>query len=350
MKSLTFRSNGRKAGALLTASALLLVASCGDNGDNGNDDAGGGETYEWQLGYNTNEESVRGLAAERFKEIVEEESDGRITVDIYPAEALGSEQEMLNGIRTGSLDLQMAGGGALQNAVPEYAIPALPFMIENFDEAYALLDGPVGESWKEAAYEEGYFVLSHHDLGFAQVTNNVRPIQEPGDFQGVTMRSPDEPSSIATFTALGAGVDTMPFTEVYPALQQGVIDGQFNPLDAIYETNFHEVQDYLTIMNIFYYHVNFIMNPEVWESLDPELQEVVQHAADEAQTLSREQTQQNHEEMLELLSDEFEEIVEDPDIDGFRETVEPAFGQFEDLIGSESIAEAQEFLDEYRSE
>ncbi|NDK32213.1 TRAP transporter substrate-binding protein [Nesterenkonia haasae] len=346
MKHTPSPSHRVKVTAAVAASALLLLTSCGGDDEPESGDA----AYEWRLGFNTNEDSVRGVAAERFKEVVEAESDGQITVDIYPAEALGSEQEMLNGVRTGSLELQMAGGGALQNVVPEYAIATLPFLIEDFDEAYALLDGPIGEGWKEQANEEGYRVLSHHDLGFAQVTNNVRPITTPEDFQGVTIRSPEEPTSVATFSALGASVDTMAFTEVYPALQQGVIDGQFNPLDAIYETNFHEVQDYLTLMNVFYYHVNFIMNPDVWDELDPELQEVVQQAADEAQEVSREQTQANQEEMLDVLEPEFEEIVTDPDIDAFREAVEPAFDEIEQIVDPEAIEEAQEFLDDYRNQ
>lgn len=343
------RTTGRKFSSLAAVSALFLVAACGGDGGDGGAEAGG-ETYEWRLGFNTPEGSVRGLAAERFKEVVEEESDGQITVEIYPAEALGSEQEMLDGIRSGSLDLQMAGGGAMQNAVPEYAILQMPFMVEGFDEAYAVLDGPIGESWMEAAREEGYHVLSHHDLGFAQITNNVRPVQTPEDLQGVTMRSTEEPTSIETFTALGAGVSTMPFTEVYPALQQGVVDGQFNPLDAIFESNFDEVQDYVSLANIFYYHVNFIMNPDLWDGLDPELQEIVQQGADAAQEVSREQTQQNDEEMRGMLDGAFEEVTlaEDVDTAAFREAVEPAFEEFEQA--PEKIAEVQEFLENYRSE
>lgn len=324
--------------------ALLVLAACGGS------EGDGGDSYSWRLGFNTNENSVRGAAAETFKEVVEEESDGRISVEIFPAEALGSEQEMLNGVKTGSLELQMAGGGSMQNIVPEYAIMTLPFMVENFDEAYALLDGPIGQEWMEQAEAQGYKVLSHHDLGFAQITNNVRAIHSPEDFDGIAMRSPEEPTSIATFEAMGANVSTLPFTEVYPALQQGVIEGQFNPLDAIYETNFHEVQDHLTLLNIFYYHVNFIMNPEVWNGLDPELQEVVQNAADEAQTVSREQTQQNDEDMLETLRPEFEEIVEDPDLEPFRTAVEPAFSEFEEIVDPEKIQEARDFIEDYRAE
>ena len=324
--------------------AIVLVGCGGEQG------VGGEETYNWRLGFNTSEGSVRDIAAQRFKDVVEEESDGRITVEIFPAEALGSEQEMLDSVTVGSLDMQMAGGPAMSNAIPEYATLALPFMVDDFDEAYAVLDGPIGDDWKALAEEQGYKVLSHHDLGLAQITNNVRPIERPDDLQGIALRSPQERVPVITFETLGASVNTMPFTEVYPALQQGVIDGQFNPLDAIYETNFHEVQDYLTMGNIFYYHVNFIMNLDLWNSLDSETQDIVQRAADESQEVSRQTTQDNEQEMRETLEGEFVEIVENPDIEAFKEAVEPAYQEFEDFIPPEIINETQQFIEEYRSE
>lgn len=346
----------RVFGAVGISSTLMLATACGGSGEEeGGGEAAGGngacaDSISWRLGFNTNEESVRAVAAERFKEVVEEESDGRITVELFPSEALGSEQEMLNGIKTGSLDLQMAGGGSMQNIVPQYATLALPFMVESFDEAYAVLDGPIGDEWKDLALEQGYKVLSHHDLGFAHVTNNVRPIETPEDLEGVVMRSPSEPTSVTTFETLGAEVSTLPFTEVYPALQQGVVDGQFNPLDAIYETKFHEVQDYLSLLGVFYYHVNFIMNPEEWDSLCPELQEVVQTAADEAQEVSRQTTQENDEKYLEILRPEFETVTEEPDMEAFREAVEPAFDQFREIVGADTIEKTRQFIEEYRAE
>lgn len=326
---------------LFVAVITLTVVGCGGQGDG---------SYNWRLGFNTSEGSVRDIAAQRFKEVVEEESDGQIMVEIFPGEALGSEQEMLDSVNVGGLDLQMAGGGAMSNAIPEYATLALPFIVDDFDEAYAVLDGPIGDEWKTLAEEEGYKVLSHHDLGFAQITNSIRPIETPEDLEGITIRSPEEPVSVTTFETLGASVSTLPFTEVYPALQQGVVDGQFNPLDAIYESNFHEVQDYLTMVNIFYYHVNFIMNADLWESLDPDLQEIVQQAADEAQEVSRQTTQENEEEMRDTLQSEFEEITEDPDVEAFSTAVEPAYSEFEEIIPPETIEETQQFIEEYGSE
>lgn len=331
----------------------IVLGACGDDGEtssNTNSDGGSGYsggTYDWNLGYNTAENSVRGVAAETFKEIVEERTGGKVTISTYAGETLGSEAEMLEQVNSGALEMQLAGGGGMQNYIPEYSVLALPFMVESFDEAYAVLDGEIGDELKEMAAEQGFKVLAHTDLGMAQITNSVRPVKTPEDLKGLQIRSPSEPTSIETFTQFGANVSTMAFTEVYLGLQQGVIDGQFNPLDAIYENNFHEVQDYLTITNHFYYHVNFIMNNDLFESLEPELQEIVLEAAEAAQTASREYTQEKNDEMLSVLEGEFEEVVTDPDLEAFRSAID--YEPFYEFVGEDFITKTQDFIEQYRN-
>lgn len=304
-----------------------------------------GESFSWRIGFNTPEGSVRDVAAQKFKEVVESRTDGNVTIEVFAGEVLGTEQEMVEQVQVGALDFQLAGMGGMSNIIPEYSVLALPFMVNNFEEAYAVLDGPIGDELKAKAEESSFKVLAHTDLGFAQITNNVRPIQSPEDLSGVRMRSPNEVTSIKTFEQLGASVSTMPFTEVYLGLSQGVVDGQFNPLDAIYENNMHEVQDYLALTNHFYYHVNFIMSLDLWNSIDPELQTIIQEAANEARDASREFTQQMDQDMLDVLEGEFEEITT-PDLDAFREAVQ--LSEFEDVIPAEFIQETVDFLEEYR--
>ena len=344
----------KKLFSILVALLLVVVAAaCGNeqsstdtgNGDNNSSDYQG-ESYEWTLGFNTPENSVRGEAAKAFKEVLEEKTGGKVTVEIFPGEILGSEQEMLEQVRTGALDMELVGGGAMQNIIPEYSVLALPFMVESYEEAYAVLDGEIGDELKAKAEEKGYKVLTHTDLGFAQITNSKRPIKTPDDLEGLKIRSPQEPTSVETFTQLGAAVTTMAFTEVYMGLQQNVIDGQFNPLDAIYENNFHEVQDHLTITNHFYYHVNFIMNNELFNSLEKELQDIVLEAAKEAQKVSREYTQKKNEEMLDVLAEELE-VVSDPDLQAFRDKID--YEPFYEFVGQDFLEKTQQFIEDYRA-
>ncbi|NEU31631.1 TRAP transporter substrate-binding protein [bacterium LRH843] len=335
----------------------IFTAACGgkESGEqNHNTNDGGeaakesgyqGKSYEWKIGFNTPEESVRGIAAKKFKEVVEEKTGGKVTVDLFAAEVLGSEQEMLEQVASGALDMQLAGGSGMQNIIPEYAVLALPFMVENYEEAYNVLDGEIGEELKEKAVAAGYKVIAHTDLGFGQITNSKQPVKTPNDLKGLKIRSPQEPTSIETFKQLGSSVTTMAFTEVYMGLQQNVIDGQFNPLDAIYENNFHEVQKYLTLTNHFYYHVNFIMNHALFESLDPELQQIVLEAGEAAQKASRQYTQEKGEEMLDVLAENLE-IEKEPDLEAFRSKIN--YKSFSEFVGSEFLEKTRKFIEENR--
>lgn len=342
---------------LFLITIIAVISACSGNEDDASSDTTSddesnsgysGESHEWQIGFNTPEDSTRGEAAKAFKEVVEEETDGAVTVELFAGETLGSEQEMLEQVESGALDMQMIGGGALQNIVPEYSVLALPFMVDNFEEAYAVLDGEIGDELKEIANEKGFKVLTHSDLGFAQITNSQNPVHSPEDLEGLKIRSPEEPTGIKTFEQLGATVSTMPFTEVYMGLQQEVIDGQFNPLDAIYENNMHEVQDYLTLTNHFYLHVNVTMNRDLYESLDSDLQAIVDEAAEAAQEASRKYTQEKDDEMLGILEDDFDEIVTEPDIEAFRSKIN--YEEFYDFVGEDIIKKTQAFIEEYREE
>ncbi|KHE67564.1 TRAP transporter substrate-binding protein [Halobacillus sp. BBL2006] len=334
----------------LLMTLVLFLAACGG----GNDSASNGEDGEfkertWKIGFNTVEGSVRDVAAKKFKEVVESETDGAVTVEIYPNEELGSAQEMIESVKVGALDMQIAGANMMANTIPEYATLSLPFLVKDFDEAHAVLDSEIGDKLKAMGEDQGIKVLSDVELGFAQITNNVHPINKPEDLEGLKMRSPNDKSLIETFKALGSSVSTMPFTEVYLALSQGVVDGQFNPLDAIYETKFHEVQDHLALLNLTYYYSYFIMNQGAFDGLEPELQEIVQNAANEARDASYEFTANKDEEMLKKMKDSFVEITE-PDVAPFQEKVKPVYTKMEDVIDPEIIKETETFLKEYRAE
>lgn len=304
--------------------------------------------YRWKVGFNTVAGSIRDVAAKEFKRVVESKSAGQIAIDIFPGEALGTEQEMIEAVKVGALDFQLCGGTALQNLVREVTPPTLPFMVKDYAEAHALLDGPLGAHIKQKAAVHNLQILSFLDLGFAQITNNKRPIRVPDDLKGIKMRSPNEPTSIATFKALGSAVSTMPFGEVYLALSQGVVDGQFNPLDAIYDTKFHEVQKFLAITNHFYYYIHFMMNKKLWDSLPAHLKPIVQEGAIAAREVSREWFTKKDAEMLAKLKPSFQEITY-PDIAAFRTKLEPLYrDELSKMVPAEALKLAQESLAQYR--
>ncbi len=323
---------------LMVILAMGAFVGCG-NSDPATEGEQGGSTselksYTFKLGYNTTEDSVRGEMSKEFKSIIEEESNGRLKVELYPAEALGSEQEQIEGVLVGSQDFSLPGGGAMSNVDPAFGAASLPFLTTGYDDAHAKMDGEIGDYWKEIAVGHGYKILGFGDLGFAQITNSKRPINSVEDMKGLKMRSPNEPVLIGSMQNLGASVATLPFTEVYLSLQQGVVDGQFNPMDAIYQTKFHEVQDYMAVVNMFYYNIDFITSEKLWNELDDEAKEIVQKAADAAIQVSRQYYVNADAEYLDKLEGSLKEITK-PDTTEFRKAVQPVYDEFSKKVPAE---------------
>lgn len=276
-------------------------------------------SYNFQLGFNTVEDSVRGEMAHVFADYVKEASEGRITVEIFPNSSLGGEQEMVEMVKTGSLDFTIPGVTALSNVDSNFGAYGLPFLVSTFDEAHALLDGDFGNALKEIAQENGYKILSWGDLGTVQITNNVRPIHSVEDMKGINMRCTNEEVSLKTMDALGCATTTLAFSELYLGLSQGVVDGQFNPIDAIYQNSFTDVQDYLAIVNMYFYGINLLMSDSKFESLDAETQQILMDGAAKAQDAARAYCANAEEEYLQICKDEgcFVEITT-PEMEGFK--------------------------------
>ncbi|MCA0972202.1 TRAP transporter substrate-binding protein [Halobacillus litoralis] len=329
---------------LMLGSALFLTA-CG--GEEASGDSGEAE-YQWKLGWNSGEEGdSKGEAAIAFKEYVEAESDGRIEIEFFPNETYATSPEMIEAVQVGALEMAIPGANELANIVPEYAALSLPFMVQTPEEAHAVLDSEIGADMRQKAEDHGFVALTDTELGFTQITNNVRPINTPEDLEGLQMRSPNDVTLIETFEAFGSSVSTMAYTELYNGLSQGVIDGQFNPLLNIFDQNMHEVQDYLAMTNFTYYYCYMILNQEEFNNLDEELQQIVMEGAEKARQASRDIVAESEEEYYERALEEFEEVTE-PDLAPFQEVAKPVYKEVEDVMGAEIINDIETFLEDYR--
>jgi tripartite ATP-independent transporter DctP family solute receptor len=289
----------------------------------------------------------RGIAAKKFSEYIEKESNGRVKIESHPMETYGTESQMIDAVKTGKLDLQVVGANILASTIPPFAALSLPFLTRNIEEGYAVLDGPIGDRFKELGEEHGLKVLTDVALGYAQITNNVRPIHHPADLLGVKMRAPNEASFIETFKKLGAPVITMGYTEVYSALDQGVIDGQFNPLSNIFDLHLDDVQDYLALTNHAYYVAFIIMNKNVFDNLDSELQHIVLEAGKVGRDAARKYVVEKEEELKKKANTAFKEITS-PEMEPFQKAIQEVYVKMEEVMGGEIIKDIQEFLRDYR--
>lgn len=199
------------------------------------------------LGHGAARGNPRWLAAEHFAELVRTRSNGRIEIRVAGAAQLGDDLAMLTGLRTGTLDMSVNSQGPASSLVPEIAALGLPFLFATSPAAYRLVDGPIGQELARRFEALGLLLIGYWDNGIRHVTNSRRPIRTPEDLRGLKIRTPADPATIDTFQALGAATQQIAFSELYVALQQGVVDGQENPLANIHASKLYEVNRFISL-------------------------------------------------------------------------------------------------------
>jgi tripartite ATP-independent transporter DctP family solute receptor len=272
---------------------------------------------------------------EQFAANIERELGDQVETEIFHSGSLGDEAVHLQQIRTGQIDIHPTGSDAVQ-LDPKWAIFDMPFLFPDRDAVRRVLDGEIGDQMRASMRERaGIQVLGFGEIGFRQITNNVRPITVPDDLKGIKLRVPGSATRVLMFETYGAVPLSMNMGELYLALQQGAVDGQENPLLAIRSQSFQEVQDYLSMSNHVYTPITLSMNGAKWDSLTPEQQAAVQKAADEA----IEWTRQNGETKDGEILKEFEGKIAINTIDAaaFQEASKPVWDKVAEVAGNEFV-------------
>lgn len=241
-------------------------------------------------------------AMEVFKTELEKLSGGEIEVNIFPAQQLGGAAENVQAVKLGSIELMWVGTAYLTRTVPELEVIGLPFQFESREQAFSIVDGPVGEALDEKMAAEGMTSMGYMELGFRQLTNNVRPIEKIEDIEGLKIRLQPNETHLATFRALGANPVAMDVKELYSALEQGVIDGQENPFAIINVAGYAEVQKHVSNTGHFFDFISVVGNRKWFDGLDAETQEMVTTAMDTAVAYQRDLAKKQDAEALDKLT------------------------------------------------
>jgi tripartite ATP-independent transporter DctP family solute receptor len=277
---------------------------------------------------NTIPEDPQNLACTAFKKMVEERTNGAIRVDIYPAAQLGDARTIVEGVQMGTIEMADIENGPMGRFVPEAMLWDLPFIFRDIDHAHNVLDGDVGKYVQKKYDDVGIRHLAYNDGGFRYFTNNVRPIRNMDDLQGLKIRVMESKVMIDTINAFGASAVPMAFGELYTALQQGVVDGQENPMNLIYSQRFYEVQKYLSLSGHFYYPRQYITNLNWFNNLSEEHQKIIAEAAKEACDIQREELAKYEIEMKKVLQEkgmEINEVDKTKFIETSQEKIYPAY-------------------------
>lgn len=254
-----------------------------------------------RLSHNAAPGNPKAEASLKFAELVEQKTEGRVKVEVGGSAQFGDDVESLTNMRLGTLAFSANSQGTTSNVVPEFGVIGLPFLFRDLEHAYSVVDGEIGDKLNEYSQQKGLVLLALWDNGIRHVSNNKHPIQTPADLSGLKLRTPPDPMTLDIFRALGANPGPLAFSELYIALQQGVFDGQENPLMNIYSSKLHEVQKFISLTGHKYETTPFFASRMVWNQLSTADQEAVKQAAVEAGKINRWMSLQADTELLETL-------------------------------------------------
>ncbi|WP_440996632.1 TRAP transporter substrate-binding protein [Arhodomonas sp. SL1] len=301
-----------------------------------------------RLGWTTADSEVDpyAIAAHYFAEELENEAPGEFDVKFFPNHQLGNDTEMLQGMQLGTLDAGVITGTQVGQLDSGFQLNDLPFLYANNAQAHAVLDGEVGQELLDRLASQGIVGLGFPEAGFRHAINNVRPIHEPADFEGVKLRVQPSDLFIASFRAIGANPVPMAWSDVFTAVQQGTVDGLEIPLPVIYANKYPEVTDYLSLTRHTYNALALLMSKQTFDALSPELQEAVRSAAETAIERQRETVAGNNDEILANIREAGMEVNDVEDVEAFRDRVSGVYEEYRDAIGPELLDRALEQVSE----
>ncbi|MDR1828654.1 MAG: TRAP transporter substrate-binding protein [Methylobacteriaceae bacterium] len=241
------------------------------------------------------------VAMTKMADYVKEKTNGSLIIEVYHSGQLGSNKEVMEAMKYGTVQLGTNTPAGLGNFVKEFSLFALPLVFPDAETAQKIADGPWGQDLLSRLERIGYVGLAYGDFGFRQTTNNVRPIKSVDDFAGLKIRLQPNPVHLAVFRELGANPVSMAFSEVFSALQQGVIDGEENPLGNITTAKFYEVQKYLTLTNHASERIAMVASKQFYDSLTAEEQQALREGANIARDHMRSAVAESDRQSLEEI-------------------------------------------------
>lgn len=284
------------------------------------------------------------IGAEEFKRLVEEASGGEISITIFPQGQLGSERELAEGVRMGTVEVGVLAASNISGFVPELQIFGIPYLFIGRNAVYSVLDGSVGEELNTYMRKKGFVNLGYWEVGFRNMTNNIRPIVKPEDVKGLKIRVQEAKIWIEFMKTLGAVATPIPFGELYTALQQKVTDGEENPIATIYSMKYYEVQKYISMTAHTYEPALVITNQKWFDGLKPEHQAILRDSARKAALIQRDKLAELERERLGIIRTAGIEVEEHPDITAFAELTKDLYKVISDTVPEELVLKTREAI------
>ena len=274
-----------------------------------------------KLGVVTKPGSAQNIVADKFKELVEARSGGDLQVKIFHSASLGNETEILQQIQMGTIELGIITSGPFDSFDPIVRVIDYPFLFKDPEQADTILDGPLGREILDSLETSGFKGLCFSENGFRNLTNSRQQVTRPADIEGLKIRVMSSALHQAIWRTLGANPTPMPWP-IYTELEQGVIDGQENPLWVLEVYKFYEIQKYMTMTrHVYSAHID-VASLGWWNKQDAQTRQMLQDSMCEAARHQRADNRAKNSARLKLLKDKGMLVQESPDIAQFRDQVE----------------------------
>ena len=325
---------------MLVVGLLLLVASLGNV-------AAQGTPIEIMVSHNNPQGSPEDEGLQAFKEALEARTDGRVQVQIYPALQLGSMREQVESTQYGVIHITQQPTAVLSNFAPVYELVDFPYLWPDLDTFFEVMEGELGDQIHAQAEQEGLVGLGWMVAGFKQFTAN-RAITSPDDLRGARIRVMPAPLLSSQMQAWGANPTQIDFGELYNSLQQGVVDGQENPIKTIYLNRLFEVQDYLILSDHGLLAYGIVANKDWFDALPEDIQLAIRESMKEASRVQRQILADVEGQMLEeIRAHEDTEVIElsQEARAQLREQARAVYQEFAPRVGPDLLEAVQAEID-----
>lgn len=301
------------------------------------------QTMKLRLAHSGAESETQHLAALEFAKQVKARTNGAIEVQVYGSSTLGNDNTAIASVRGGTIDLTTSGTPYYTGMVGRMNVLDLPYMFASTEQAYKVLDGPIGRGLLDELETHGMKGLAYWEVGFRSLTNSRRSVLAPDDIKGLKIRTTPNPAHIKAFQLMGAAPTPMPLAEVFGALESKAVDGQENPVNIVRNNKFYEVQKYMSLTRHAYTAMPVVMNKKKFDSLKPEQQKALIEATQAAGSYQRELIKKNEAADIAFLRANGMQVEENVSLEPFRKLVaEPIKQMFVEKYGPQLIDAIQQ--------
>ncbi|WP_422404657.1 DctP family TRAP transporter solute-binding subunit [Mammaliicoccus sp. JADD-157] len=317
---------------------ILILSGC----QNSTEKVNGSEEKTIRLAHTGSDTHQYNIASQKFKKLVEEKSDGKMKVNVYGDGSLGNEDELVDQTMTGTIQMTtVAADSSLSNTMPEMNLFGIPYLFDSKKDVYTKLDGKPGKDLLELAKKKDMKGLGYWEVGFRHFTNKKREIKHPEDMENLKLRVQSAKVWNEHLKTLNAIPTPISFSELYSALDQGVVDGQENPLPTIYSQKLFEVQKYISLTNHTYTPAVVLMNDDYYNQLTKKEKQIVNESIVESTDYQRQYIAKQEKKIKKQLKDEGM-IITNVNRDEFKNKTKHVDSQITDQVPKSIVRQFSE--------